>query len=262
MFRLDRCVLAATIVLSGAARAAPQVCTLGAASAGAQGTILCSDSASGRRTQSIALGNTVAGRGGTGRTFSRSGDTVLVTNQANGAVVLRRDGGRLTQSLVLEPKGPGPSAGAATRKGNYVVTAREILFFPRGRAAAQSSQALLVGDGSVAQVAVAGDFAYVAEKSGTLEAFPLRRDGNLDGHGAAVSGVPAGTIVGITALEDLVIAPVAHLATNANQAAISVASGTEQIQLVETKEVAACWAANDGREACITNPGSMTVSCG
>jgi len=247
--------------LSGAVHAA-QVCTLGAASAGAQGTLLCYDSATGASTQSIALGNTVTGKGGTGGTLSRSGDTVLVTNQANGAVVFRRDGGQLTRTLTLDTNGAGTYSGAATRNGNYVVTADQILFFPRGRATARSSQALLVGDGSVAQVAVAGDFAYVAEKSGTLEAFPLGHDGNLAGPGAAVSGVPAGTIVGITALEGLAIAPVAHLATNANQAAISVASGAEQIQLVETKEVAACWAANDGREACITNPGSMTVSCG
>jgi hypothetical protein len=34
------------------------------------------------------------------------------------------------------------------------------------------------------------------------------------------------------------------------------------VQLVATKEVAACWAANDDGEVCITNPGSMTVSCG
>jgi len=34
------------------------------------------------------------------------------------------------------------------------------------------------------------------------------------------------------------------------------------VQEVATKEVAACWAASDDDEVCITNPGSMTISCG
>src|SRR5215470_14723254 len=76
MHRFHRSVLAASFALSGAVHAA-QVCTLGAASAGAQGTLLCYDSATGASTQSIALGNTVTGKGGTGGTLSRSGDTVL-----------------------------------------------------------------------------------------------------------------------------------------------------------------------------------------
>jgi hypothetical protein len=253
----------AVLVLSGAVAAgAPQVCTVGAVAAGSQGTLVCRDSATGAATQSIALGNTTVGKGGTGGTLSRHGNTVLVTNQSDSALVLKREGSRLSGKVVLDTHGRPTYSGAVTANGNYVVTADRILFFPNGRRAAQSSEALLVGDGSVSQVAVVADFAYVAEKSGTLEAFALAHDGNLVGPGVNVSGVPAGTIVGITALEGLVIAPVAHLATNANQAAISVASGREQIQLVETKEVAACWAANDGREACITNPGSMTVSCG
>jgi len=43
---------------------------------------------------------------------------------------------------------------------------------------------------------------------------------------------------------------------------VPVSSGSAEIQRVATKEVAACWAANDDGEVCITNPGSMTVSCG
>ena len=39
-------------------------------------------------------------------------------------------------------------------------------------------------------------------------------------------------------------------------------SGLSVTQIVPTKEVATCWAANDDGEACITNPGSMTASCG
>ena len=121
---------------------------------------------------------------------------------------------------------------------------------------------MLVGDGSAAQVTLGGDVAYVSEKSGSLEAFPLGRDGNLEGRGTQVAGIPPGVIVGITGLHDLVVAPVAHLASNFNQAAVPVASGGDLVQLVPTKEVAACWAANHDHEVCITNPGSMTISCG
>ena len=47
-----------------------------------------------------------------------------------------------------------------------------------------------------------------------------------------------------------------------SQAEISVVEGVAQVQRVPTKEVAACWAANDDGEVCVANPGSMTVSCG
>ena len=77
-----------------------------------------------------------------------------------------------------------------------------------------------------------------------------------------MSGISPGVIVGITGLDRLVVAPIAHLASNANQAEISVAGGLAQVQRVATKEVAACWAANDDGEVCVANPGSMTVSCG
>lgn len=51
------------------------------------------------------------------------------------------------------------------------------------------------------------------------------------------------------------MSPIAHLASNANQSTIPVVSGLSVAQIVPTKEVAACWAANDNGEACITNPG-------
>ena len=252
----------ASLLAAGAASAAPQVCTLGSDAAGSPGTLLCRDAVSGALTQSFAVGNTATGKGGTGGTLSHRADTVLLTNQASGAIAFNRSGGRLERRYDLDTAGAATYSGAVGEKGNYVVTADRILFFPIGRTTAQSSRPLLVGDGSVAQVAVNGDFAYVSEKGGTLEAFPLGADGSLVGDGANVTGIPAGIIVGITALDGLVVAPVAHLATNFNASVVPVASGLEEVQQVETKEVAACWAANNGREACITNPGSMTVSCG
>jgi hypothetical protein len=243
-------------------RGGPQACTLGTAAVGQPGTVICKDVRSGATTQSIALGNTVSAAGGVGGTFSRSGDRVLVTNQAGGAVLFREDDGRLVAPVTLSTGGEGSLSGVLGHRGAYVVTATRILFFARGQRTPTSSRPLLLGDGSAAQVTLAGGYAYVSEKTGSLEAFALAADGALAGPGAAVAGIAAGTIVGITGHDDLVVAPIAHLATDFNQAAITVANGTTEVQLVPTKEVAACWAASDDDEVCVSNPGSMTVSCG
>jgi hypothetical protein len=252
-------------VSAAPARAAPsrgvQVCTLGVAAVGQTGSLICKDAASGLTTQSIVVGKTVAGQGGTGGTLSRHGTSVLVNNMAGGALLFKTAGGMLTGPVTLQT-GADSLSGALSDEGAYVLTGRELLFFAKGSVAPTSSQPLLVGDGSAAQVTLADGNAYVSEKGGTLEVFPLARDGRLAGGALPVAGIPAGVIVGITGLDDLVVAPVAHLASNAGQSEVPVASGGETVQLVETKEVAACWAANDGDEVCVSNPGSMTISCG
>jgi len=240
----------------------PQICTLGAASVGTQGTLVCVNASSGAITQAIPLGNTVVGQGGTGGTLTRYRGTVLVTNLAGSAALFRTAGGRLVGPITLDTGGESSLSGALSEKGAYVLTGTQLLFFPDGRTRATSSQKLLVGDGSAAQVTLAESYAYVSEKSGTLEAFRLAPDGSIKGTASTVVDIPAGTIVGITGLDGLVVAPVAHLASNPGQSTVPVASGTESIQEVETREVAACWAANDEDEVCITNPGSMTISCG
>ena len=239
-----------------------QICSLGTAAVGQAGSVICRDISTGAITQSIALGDTVQGQGVTGGTLSRNGDSVLVTNEAGAAYLFEVSGGALTGLVTLETDGASSLSGALGARGAYVVTAKQLLFFPAGSARASSSQPLLKGDGSAAQVTLADGNAYVSEKGGTLEVFPLAPDGNLKSGGSPVAGIPAGTIVGITGIDGLVVAPVAHLATNANQSVIPVASGAETVQLVETKEVAACWTANDDDEVCVTNPGSMTISCG
>jgi hypothetical protein len=241
---------------------ANQVCTLGMAAVGQPGTLICKNARTGATTQSIALGNTVVGPGATGGTLSRHRDDVLVANLAGGAVLFEDSGGRLVHPVKLQTGSEGSLSGAIGDRGAYVLTATRLLFFPHGRTLATSSAPLLVGDGSASQVVLAGGYAYVSEKTGSLEAFALRADGSLHATGAPVTGIPAGAIVGITGLEDLVVSPVAHLATDANQATVPVSSGDVLVQQVATKEVAACWAANDDGEVCITNPGSMTVSCG
>ncbi|HEU4728546.1 MAG TPA: hypothetical protein VFT22_11665 [Kofleriaceae bacterium] len=239
-----------------------QVCTLASAAAGQPGTLVCMSTLTGATTQSIAVGDTVVGSGGIGGALSRHGDAVLVTNITGGAVLFDEIHGRLGHRVQLNTRGEDSLSGAIGARGAYVLTRTHLMFFPRGRTTAASTADLPIGDGSAAQVTLAGSHAYVSEKSGSLEAFAIGPDGNLEGGATPVTGIPAGTIVGITGLDDLVVAPVAHLASNANQAAVPVASGDTAVQLVATKEVAACWAAHDDGEVCITNPGSMTVSCG
>lgn len=239
-----------------------QICSLGGAAVGSSGTVVCKNASTGATTQTVNVGSTVVGSGGTGGTFSRHDHDVLVTNVAGGAVLFREVRGWLKSPVTLLTGGEGSLSGALSERGAYVLTGTRLLFFPQGHVRFTSSQALLVGDGSAAQVTLAGGYAYVSEKNGSLEAFAIARDGDLDTPGAPVAGVPAGAIVGITGIDDLVVAPVAHLATNANQSTIPVASGREVVQIVPTKEMAACWAAHSDDEVCITNPGSMTVSCG
>lgn len=239
-----------------------QICSLGSSAVGQMGTVICKSARSGATTQTVSVGATVVGAGGTGGTFSRHDGNVLVTNVAGGAILLKEIRGSLKAPLKLETGGEGSLSGALGDRGAYVLTGTRLLFFPAGHFRSRSSQPLLIGDGSAAQVTLAGGYAYVSEKNGTLEAFAIARDGDLDAPGEPVAGVPAGAIVGITGLEDLVVAPVAHLASDANKATIPVASGSEVVQIVPTKEVAACWAAHHDDEVCITNPGSMTVSCG
>jgi hypothetical protein len=251
---------------SGAALAHPaegaQVCTLASAAAGQPGTLICKSTLTGATTQSIGVGNTVVGSGGIGGALSRRGDSVLITDVAGGAVLFEESHGRLGHRMQLNTGGEDSLSGAIGPRGAYVLTRTHLMFFPRGHTTATTIADLMIGDGSAAQVTLAGSYAYVAEKAGSLESFALGADGNLDSEATTVTGIPAGTIVGITGLDDLVVAPVAHLASNFNQAAVPVASGDTAVQLVQTKEVAACWAAHDDGEVCITNPGSMTLSCG
>jgi hypothetical protein len=170
--------------------------------------------------------------------------------------------GRLQLAATLQTGGEGALSGVLSDRGAYVLTGTRLLFFPEGLTSPSSSQALLQADGSASQVVLAGGHAYVAEKSRSLESFLLAPTGDLSSPGAPVVGIAAGTIVGITSHADLVVAPIAHLATNFNQAAIAVASGLAAVQGVATREIAACWTANEDGRVCVSNPGSRSVSCG
>src|SRR5450631_1162190 len=247
---------------SGSHAQGGQLCSLGFSAVGQPGAVICKDIMTGATTQSVPVGAMHAGPGGGAGSLAHHEKRVLVTNQSQGAVLFELAGGQLTSPVTLQTDGESSLSGTLSERGAYVLTGTRLLFFPRGEMTATSSQPLLVADGSAAQVKLAGKYAYVSEKSGSLEAFLLGRDGNIRGHATPVAGVPAGVIVGITGVGDLVVAPIAHLASNANQSSIPVVSGLSVVQLVPTKEVAACWATNDDGEACITNPGSMTVSCG
>ena len=254
------------MTLSGTASARnaldAQICSLGTGGIGKAGAVICNDVRSGATTQSIPVGNTVSAAGGIGGSLVRHESSILVTNLDDGAVLLQESRGRLRNPTKLRTAGEGSLSGALSDRGAYVLTATRVLFFASGRTQPTTSQRLLIGDGSAAQVTLAGGYAYVSEKNGSLEAFPLGHDGNLVGSAQPVSGVPAGVIVGIAGHDDLVVAPVAHLASNANQAAVPVVGGLDAVQLVQTKEVAACWTATSRDQACVSNPGSMTISCG
>ena len=239
-----------------------QLCSLGFSAVGQPGTVICKDIMTGATTQSVPVGAMNAGPGGGAGSLVRREKRVLVTNQSQGALLFALAGSQLTSPVTLQTDGESSLSGALSDRGAYVLTGTRLLYFPRGEMTASSSQPLLLADGSAAQVTLAGAYAYVSERNGSLEAFSLGRDGNIRGHATPVAGVPAGAIVGITGVGDLVVAPIAHLASNSNQSSIPVANGTSVTQIVPTKEVAACWAASDGDEACVTNPGSMTVSCG
>lgn len=239
-----------------------QLCSLGSSAVGQPATLRCENILTGSTTQSIAVGPTVSAAGAIGGSLASSSDRVLVTNQAGGALLFKLAEGRLDSPIRLETRGEGSLSGALSSNGAYVLTGTLLRFFPHGQTWAGSTQQLLLADGSAAQVTLTHHYAYVSEKNGTLQAFPLGRDGSLSGKATAVSGIAPGTIVGITGTRDLVIAPIAHLATNFNVASITVSGASSQIQVVPTKELAACWSANDEGEVCVSNPGSMTVSCG
>jgi len=257
---------AALMMLSGNALARnafdAQICSLGTSGVGKAGAVICHDVKSGMTTQSVSVGNTVSAAGGIGGSLSRHESSVLVTNLVGGAVLLQESRGRLKDPIKLSTGGEGSLSGVSSDRGAYVLTATRVLFFANGQTQPTSSQRLLLGDGSAAQVTLAGGRAYVSEKNGSLEAFELGNGGNLIGSAQPVGGIPAGVIVGIAGHEDLVVAPVAHLASNASQAAVPVVSGLDEVQLVQTREVAACWTATSRDEACVSNPGSMTISCG
>jgi hypothetical protein len=242
--------------------AGAQLCALGAAAVGQPGSILCKNVLTGALTQSIAVGSVAAEAGTVGGTLMNRGDEVLVTNQVGGALLFHVIEGYLRFPIALQTGGENSLSGAVSGRGVYVLTGTQLRFFPNGQTAASTSQRLLLGDGSAAEVTLTNRYAYVSEKNGSLEAFPLARDGNLAGPAASVTGVTPGVLVGITGRNDTVVAPIAHLASNPAQAEISVVSGLSRSQVVPTKEVAACWAASDDGEVCVSNPGSMTISCG
>jgi hypothetical protein len=257
---------AALAIVSGTAGAknpvSSQICTLGSAAVGSQGTLICKDVLTEVTTQSIALGPTFADAGGIGGSLRSHGDRVLVTNQAGGAVLLGVGGGILGSPVALQTNAEGSLSGALSDRGAYVLTGTTLRFYPNGQTTASSSRPLMLGDGSAAEVTLTDHYAYVSEKNGSLEAFTLGRDGSLVGPATAVAGIDPGVIVGIAGHDDLVVAPIAHLASNAGKSEISVVAGLRQAQMVPTKEVAACWTTNEDSEECVSNPGSMTVSCG
>src|SRR4051812_654140 len=125
-------IAAAVAMLSGAARARPdtraQICSLGAAGVGQQGTVICKDVLTGNTTQSLALSPTVSAAGGIGGSLTSHGDRVLVTNQAGGATLLRESHGRLHSPTALLTGGGRAASGAPHKHRRYRLTRTPSLF--------------------------------------------------------------------------------------------------------------------------------------
>ena len=108
-----------------------QVCSLGSAAVGQPGTLLCKDLRSGATMQALPLGPTVSAAGGIAGSLASRDDRVLVTNQANGAILFRVGHGFLVNPLTLATTARAPCpARSATRRlrpdGNHaaVLSAR------------------------------------------------------------------------------------------------------------------------------------------
>jgi hypothetical protein len=262
--RLYPLLSTAALLVSAAAGAEPnpnfQLCTA-TGSGSSPNEIECVDR-SGNVTQKVATsGDGGIATGGNAGALTRKGDKVLVINPASGnATRFHLDGGQLGKSELLATG--GSTVSGALQHGAYVLTGAALFHFPDTSLTFDSSEPLLIGDGSAAQVIVTSDWAYVSEKSGSLEAFALAPDGSLAGPATQVSGVKPGVIVGMAAAGDVAIVPIAHLASNPSKSEIDVVKGLAVIQYEPTAQVAACWADADHEKVCIANPGSMSISCG
>jgi hypothetical protein len=261
LFAIASCLV--TTVVPSVASADPgrdfQLCTA-TGTGSAPNAVVCVDQ-TGTVTQNVLTGGNGGVAGGNAGGLSQRGDHVLAVNPASGNATrfhVRR--GRLEDPDLL-PTGGTPVSGALG-KGAYVLTTTKLVHFPEHGVTPDGSRSLRLGDGSAAQVVVTEEYAYVSEKNGSLEAFRLGEDGSLVSDATAVAGITPGVIVGIAADDDVVVAPIAHLASNPGQSEIDVADGLGTVQTVSTAQVAACWADADDREVCITNPGSHTISCG
>jgi hypothetical protein len=255
---------AAAILVPAAANADPnwefQLCTATGANT-APNYVKCIDR-TGNVTQNVATGgNGGIATGGNSGALTQRGDKLLVINPASGdATRFHLNGGQLGQGELLVTGG-SPVSGALNH-GAYVLTGSALFHFPEDGTAFDSSEPLLIGDGSAAQVIVTNEWAYVSEKSGSVEAFALGERGALVGHATAVAGVTPGVIVGMAAEREIAIVPIAHLASNPGKSEIDVVKGLAVVQYEPTAQVAACWADAEDDKVCITNPGSKTISCG
>jgi hypothetical protein len=113
-------------VSSGSGAGSAQLCSLGSQGVGQPGQIICRDAETGRMTQSVAVGNTVVPGGNCAGNLVRQGELALVTNQAQGALLLKvRDG--LLRSPIALPTGEDSLSGALTDQGSYVLTAKHLV---------------------------------------------------------------------------------------------------------------------------------------
>lgn len=246
-----------------------RICTLASSGVGKAANVVCKDIWTGGLRQNVPVGDLSVGPGGVGGVLSQHRNHVLVTGLVGTAMLFTVTDGMLVDPVSLDV-GADSLSGTLDKNGAYVLTAKEVLFFPWGNTTSTSRGKLDKADGSAAQVATTPvnsegtGYVYVSEKSGSLEGFDTDASGEIVGLVEDIDHFPAGVVVGIAGVGLLAVAPVAHLASapGGNGSSIPVVENTSTIANLQTRELAACWVDSDDGEVCITNPGTMTVSCG
>ena len=200
-----------------------QVCSLGSAAVGQPGTLLCKDLRSGATVQAIPLGPTVSAAGGIAASLAGRDDRVLVTNQANGAILFRVVDGRVKAPLHPADRRRGLLSGALGRRRRLRADGHHAaVLSPRSNDGHQRA-----ASSSVAMVRRPRSRSRIDSRTSRRRTVRSRRSRwamtASSGRPSPVSGISPGVIVGITGLDRLVVAPIAHLASNPNQAEISVA---------------------------------------
>lgn len=185
-----------------------------------------------------------------------------VNFKSNNVSVFYKDTGHANFQLErLIPTLGSPVSVAFTEDHLYVLTTTHVESYPiwgNGVSArADGSAALLVGDGSAAQVGVLPGQLILSEKSNAIETVNLSDSGAVNGAASLVANIPAN-----------VNAPFG-LATRGNDAYVTIAHANE-ISLVRNDDVltvvgsgtqnAPCWVALDGPFLFSANSPSQSVS--
>jgi hypothetical protein len=204
------------------------------------------------------------GVGGNSGGIAQNHDRLAVVNFGSNTVsVFSKDaasGSLKLESLV--PVSAGPVSVALDERHLYVLTAKSVESHPIDQRAgvsprADGAAALLVADGSAAQVGILPGQLILSEKSNAIEAVGLNGNGAVGGRAVATRNIPANVDTPF------------GLVTRGNDAFVTIAHANE-IGLVRNNTVTAvtgsgtqaspCWLALDGNFLFSSNSPSHSVS--